>query len=48
VIYLGADLPAEEIATAAIVVEARVVALSVLYVEDRELSEELHRGEAAD
>jgi len=36
VIYLGADLPAEEIATAAIVVEARVVALSVLYVDDRE------------
>jgi DNA-binding transcriptional MerR regulator/methylmalonyl-CoA mutase cobalamin-binding subunit len=34
VIYLGADLPADEIATAAIATDARVVALSVVYVED--------------
>ncbi len=36
VVYLGADLPAREISSAAIVSDARVVALSVLYVEDRD------------
>jgi DNA-binding transcriptional MerR regulator/methylmalonyl-CoA mutase cobalamin-binding subunit len=36
VIYLGADLPAEEIVAAAIASNVAVVALSVLYVEDRE------------
>ncbi len=36
VIYLGADLPAGEIAAAAAATEARVVALSLLYVDDRE------------
>jgi DNA-binding transcriptional MerR regulator/methanogenic corrinoid protein MtbC1 len=36
VIYLGADLPAREIVGAAIASKASVVALSVLYVEDRE------------
>ena len=36
VIYLGADLPAEEIVAAAIASAVSVVALSVLYVEDRE------------
>lgn len=36
VVYLGADLPAQEISRAAIATDARVVALSVLYVEDRD------------
>lgn len=36
VIYLGVDLPAQEIVGAAIASKASVVALSVLYVEDRE------------
>ena len=36
VIYLGADLPASEIAAAAIAGDVSVVALSVLYVDDRE------------
>lgn len=36
VIYLGADLPASEIAAAAIAGGVAAVALSVLYVEDRE------------
>jgi len=36
VIYLGADLPAKEIVAAAIASDVTVVALSVLYVEDRE------------
>ena len=36
VIYLGADLPAREISTAAIASDVRAVALSVLYVDDRE------------
>jgi len=36
VIYLGVDLPAEEIVAAAIASAVSVVALSVLYVEDRE------------
>ena len=35
VIYLGADLPAEEIAGAAIATNARAVALSTVYVADR-------------
>jgi MerR family transcriptional regulator, light-induced transcriptional regulator len=35
VIYLGADLPAEDIAAAAISTNARAVGLSVVYVEDR-------------
>jgi methylmalonyl-CoA mutase cobalamin-binding domain/chain len=37
VIYLGADLPADEIAGAAIATNARAVALSVVYVADRGL-----------
>lgn len=36
VIYLGADLPAAEIANAAIARRVSVVALSVLYIENRE------------
>lgn len=36
VIYLGVDLPAKEIAAAAIASNVSVVALSVLYVEDRD------------
>ncbi len=36
VIYLGADLPAKEISTAAIASDVRAVALSILYVDDRE------------
>ncbi len=36
VIYLGVDLPAKEIVAAAIASNVSVVALSVLYVEDRE------------
>jgi methylmalonyl-CoA mutase cobalamin-binding subunit len=36
VIYLGVDLPAKEIAAAAIASNVSVVALSVLYVENRE------------
>src|SRR5215207_2144197 len=36
VVYLGADLPATEIAAAAVATEARVVALSIIYVHDRE------------
>lgn len=36
VIYLGADLPAEEIARAAIDAGARLVAVSVVYLESRE------------
>jgi cobalamin-dependent methionine synthase I len=36
VIYLGADLPASEIATAAIAGDVAVVALSILYVDSRE------------
>lgn len=36
VIYLGVDLPAQEIVAAAIASNVSVVALSVLYVEDRE------------
>jgi MerR family transcriptional regulator, light-induced transcriptional regulator len=36
VIYLGADLPASEIAAAAITTGARVVAVSVVYVHDRQ------------
>lgn len=36
VIYLGTDLPAKEIVAAAIASNVAVVALSVLYVEDRE------------
>lgn len=35
VLYLGADLPAKEIAAAAIATDARVVAVSVVYVNDR-------------
>ncbi|HEY6089028.1 MAG TPA: MerR family transcriptional regulator, partial [Gemmatimonadaceae bacterium] len=35
VIYLGADLPSEEIAAAAIAANADVVALSILYLDDR-------------
>lgn len=35
VVYLGADLPAEEIAGAAIATNARAVALSAVYVADR-------------
>ena len=36
VVYLGADLPASEIAAAAIATGARVVAVSVVYVHDRQ------------
>jgi methanogenic corrinoid protein MtbC1 len=36
VIYLGPDLPAGEIAAAAAATEARLVAVSVVYVDDRE------------
>lgn len=36
VIYLGTDLPAAEIAAAAIAAEVTVVALSIVYVDDRE------------
>ena len=36
VIYLGADLPAKEIAAAAVATEASVVALSIVYVPDRD------------
>lgn len=36
VIYLGADLPAEDIAAAAIASDAGLVALSVVYVADRD------------
>lgn len=36
VIYLGADLPAEDIVDSAIATRADIVALSVLYLEDRE------------
>jgi MerR family transcriptional regulator, light-induced transcriptional regulator len=36
VVYLGPDLPASEIAAAAAVTKARVVALSTIYVLDRE------------
>lgn len=36
VIYLGADLPAEEIAAAARAADASLVAISVVYVDDRE------------
>lgn len=36
VLYLGADLPAAEIADAAMAAGVRVVAISVVYVEDRE------------
>lgn len=35
VLYLGADLPADEIASAAVAAMARVVALSIVYVENR-------------
>jgi methanogenic corrinoid protein MtbC1 len=35
VVYLGADVPAKEIATAAIASNARVVAISLTYVRDR-------------
>ncbi|HEY5062664.1 MAG TPA: MerR family transcriptional regulator [Gemmatimonadaceae bacterium] len=37
VLYLGADLPADEIANAAVAADARAVAVSVVYVADREL-----------
>ena len=36
VVYLGADLPAKEIAAAAVATEASVVAMSIVYVPDRE------------
>jgi len=36
VIYLGADLPAADIASAAIAANARVVAVSIVYVDDPE------------
>ncbi|MEO5580767.1 MAG: cobalamin-dependent protein, partial [Gemmatimonadaceae bacterium] len=36
VIYVGADLPASEIAGAAVVANARLVAMSVVYMDDRE------------
>src|SRR5688572_18961574 len=36
VIYLGADLPAKEIAAAAVATEASVVAMSIVYVSDRD------------
>ncbi len=36
VIYLGGDLPAAEIAGAAVAAEVRLVAVSVIYVDDRE------------
>ncbi|HVE79543.1 MAG TPA: MerR family transcriptional regulator [Gemmatimonadaceae bacterium] len=36
VVYLGSDLPAGEIAAAAVATEARLVAVSVVYVDDRE------------
>ena len=35
VVYLGTDLPASDIAAAAIATKARVIAMSVTYVEDR-------------
>ena len=35
VVYLGADLPASEIAAAAIATKARAVAMSMIYVQDR-------------
>jgi MerR family transcriptional regulator, light-induced transcriptional regulator len=36
VVYLGADLPAKEIAAAAVATEASVVAMSIVYVPDRD------------
>lgn len=36
VVYLGPDLPAQEIATAAVATDARVVAVSIIYVHDRD------------
>jgi methylmalonyl-CoA mutase cobalamin-binding subunit len=36
VVYLGSDLPAGEIAAAAVATDARLVAVSVVYVDDRE------------
>jgi DNA-binding transcriptional MerR regulator/methylmalonyl-CoA mutase cobalamin-binding subunit len=36
VLYLGADLPADDIADAAAAADARIVALSVIYFEDRD------------
>ena len=35
IVYLGPDIPAEDIATAAVATDARAVALSIVYVEDR-------------
>jgi methanogenic corrinoid protein MtbC1 len=35
VVYLGTDLPASDIATAAIATKARAIAMSVIYVQDR-------------
>jgi methanogenic corrinoid protein MtbC1 len=35
VLYLGADLPARDIAAAAITTKARAIAMSVIYVQDR-------------
>ena len=35
VVYLGVDLPASDIAAAAIATKARVIAMSVIYVQDR-------------
>jgi MerR family transcriptional regulator, light-induced transcriptional regulator len=35
VVYLGTDLPASDIAAAAIATKARVIAMSVIYIEDR-------------
>ena len=36
VVYLGADLPAKEIAAAAVATDASVVAMSIVYVPDRD------------
>ena len=35
VVYLGTDLPASDIAAAAIATKARAIAMSVIYVQDR-------------
>lgn len=36
VVYLGADLPAADIATAAVAADVAIVALSIVYVDDRQ------------
>jgi MerR family transcriptional regulator, light-induced transcriptional regulator len=47
VFYLGADLPAEDIAGAARATDARIVALSIVYVADEGVLDEVRRLRAA-